>query len=71
MMREKRMSCANSIWTDGRRNWNENFVMIVTAPVILVMTIFIWLCTGLPLAAIWLLCKVQSLKYVIQELVCG
>ena len=92
-------------------------LMIVTAPVILVLTLFVWLCTGLIyisglvlgllstviallgvavlltyspkngaillvmaflispmwllLAAIWLLGKVQSLKYAIQELVYG
>jgi len=89
-------------------------LMIVTAPVILVLTLFVWLCTyisglvlglfstviallgvavlitysskngvillvmaflispmGLPLAAIWLLGKVQSLKFAIQELVYG
>ena len=90
-------------------------LMIVTAPVILVLTLFVWLCTGLiyisglvlgllstviallgvavlityspqngvillvmaflispmglPLAAIWLMGKVQSLKFAIQELV--
>ena len=88
-------------------------LMIVTAPVILVLTLFVWLCTGLiyisglvlgllstviallgvavlityspqngvillviaflispmglPLAAIWLLGKVQDLKYAIQD----
>ena len=92
-------------------------LMIVTAPVVLVLTLFVWLCTGLiyisglvlglfsmviallgvavlityspqngvillvmaflispmglPLAAIWLLGKVQSLKFAIQELVYG
>ena len=92
-------------------------LMIVTAPAILVLTIFVWLCTGLiyisslvlgllstviallgvaglityspqngaillfmaflissmglPLAAIWLLGKVQSLKYAIQDRVYG
>ena len=92
-------------------------LMIVTAPVILVLTLFVWLCMGLiyisglvlgllstviallgvaviityspqngaillvmaflispmglPLAAIWLLGKVQSLKFAIQELVYG
>ena len=90
---------------------------VITAPVILVLTLFVWLCTGLiyisglvlglfstviallgvavlltyspqngvillvmaflispmglPLAAIWLLGKVQSLKFAIQELVYG
>ena len=92
-------------------------LMIVTAPVILVLTLFVWLCTGLiyisglvlgllstviallgvavlityspqngvillvmaflispmglPLAAIWLLGKVQSLKFAIQDWVYG
>ena len=91
--------------------------MIVTAPVVLVLTLFVWLCTGLiyisslvrgllstviallgvaviityspqngvillviaflispmglPLAAIWLLGKVQDLKFVIQDWVYG
>ena len=91
--------------------------MIVTAPVILVLTLFVWLCMGLiyisglelgllstviallgvaviityspqngvillviaflispmgfPLAAIWLLGKVQDLKYAIQDRVYG
>ena len=26
-MREKRMPCANGIWSVGRRNWNEDFEM--------------------------------------------
>ena len=92
-------------------------LMIVTVPVILVLTLFVWLCTGLihisglvlgllstiiallgvaviityspqngvillviaflispmglPLAAIWLLGKVQDLKYEIQDRVYG
>ena len=92
-------------------------LMIVTAPVILVLTLFVWLCMGLiyisglvlgllstviallgvavlitysqqngvillviaflispmglPLAAIWLLDKVQDLKYAIQDKVYG
>ena len=93
-------------------------LMIVTAPVILVLTLFVWLCMGLiynisglvlgllsmviallgvavlityspqngvillvmaflispmglPLAAIWLLGKVQSLKFAIQDRVYG
>ena len=92
-------------------------LMIVTAPVILVLTLFVWLCMGLiyisglvlgllstviallgvaviiayspqngvillviaflispmglPLAAIWLLGKVQDLKYAIQDRVYG
>ena len=91
----------------------KGLLMIITAPVILVLTLFVWLCMGLiyisglvlgllsmviallgvavlltyslqnglillvmaflispmglPLAAIWLLCKVQSLKYAIQD----
>lgn len=95
----------------------KGFLMIVTAPLILVMTLFVWLCTGLiyisglalgllssiiallgmavlltyspqngvillviaflispmglPLAAIWLLGKVQSLKFAIQDKVYG
>ena len=93
----------------------KGLLMIITAPVILVLTLFVWLCTGLiyisglvlgllstiiallgvavlityspqngvillvmaflispmglPLAAIWLMGKVQSLKFAIQELV--
>ena len=93
----------------------RGLLMIITAPVILVLTLFVWLCTGLiyisglvlgllstviallgvavlityspqngvillvmaflispmglPLAAIWLMGKVQSLKFAIQELV--
>ena len=93
----------------------KGLLMIITAPVILVLTLFVWLCTGLiyisglvlgllstviallgvavlityspqngvillvmaflispmglSLAAIWLLGKVQSLKFAIQELV--
>ncbi|EKC44571.1 conserved hypothetical protein, membrane, partial [human gut metagenome] len=50
MMREKRMPCANGIWSVGGGTWNEDFemlLMIVTAPVILVLTLFVWLCTGL------------------------
>ena len=92
-------------------------LMIVTAPVVLVLTLFVWLCTGLiyisslvigllstviallgvaviityspqngvillviaflispmglPLAAIWMLGKVQDLKYAIQDRVYG
>ena len=92
-------------------------LMVVTVPVILVLTLFVWLCTGLihisglvlgllstiiallgvaviityspqngvillviaflispmglPLAAIWLLGKVQDLKYAIQDRVYG
>ena len=92
----------------------KGLLMIITAPVILVLTLFVWLCTGLiyisglvlgllstviallgvavlityspqngvillvmaflispmglPLAAIWLMGKVQSLKFAIQEL---
>ena len=88
-------------------------LMIVTAPVFLVLTLFVWLCTGLiyisgllstviallgvavlityspqngvillvmaflispmglPLAAIWLLGKVQDLKFAIQDWMYG
>ncbi|MCU6744968.1 hypothetical protein OCV77_10740 [Suilimivivens aceti] len=46
-------------------------LMIVTAPVILVLTLFVRLCMGLPLAAIWLLGKVQSLKFAIHDWVYG
>ena len=95
----------------------KGLLMIITAPIILLLTLFVWLCTGLiyisslviglrstviallgmaviityspqngvillvmaflispmglPLAAIWLLGKVQSLKFAIQELVYG
>lgn len=95
----------------------KGLLMIITAPVILVLTLFVWLCTGLiyisglvlgllsmviallgvavlltyspqngvvllvmaflispmglPLAAIWLLGKVQSLKFAIQDWVCS
>ena len=95
----------------------KGLLMIITVPVILVLTLFVWLCTGLiyisglvlglfstvidllgvavlltyapqngvillvmgflispmglPLAAIWLMGKVQSLKFAIQELVYG
>jgi hypothetical protein len=95
----------------------KGLLMIITAPVILVLTLFVWLCMGLiyisglvlgllsmviallgvavlltyslqnglillvmaflispmglPLAAIWLLGKVQSLKFAIRELVYG
>ena len=93
----------------------KGLLMIITAPIILLLTLFVWLCTGLiyisglvlgllstviallgvavlityspqngvillvmaflispmglPLAAIWLMGKVQSLKFAIQELV--
>ena len=81
----------------------KGLLMIITAPVILVLTLFVWLCmgliyisglvlgllsmviallgvavlityslpNGLPLAAIWLLGKVQSLKFAIQHKVYG
>ena len=95
----------------------KGLLMIITAPIILLLTILVWLCTGLiyisalvlglfstviallgvavlityspqngvillvmaflispmglPLVAIWLLGKVQSLKFAIQELVYG
>ena len=114
------MPCANGIWSVGRRNRNEDFEMSaddLTAPVVLVLTLFVWLCTGLiyisglvlgllstviallgvavlityspqngvillvmaflispmglPLAAIWLLGKVQSLKFAIQDWMYG
>ena len=52
-------------------------LMIVTAPVILVLTLFVWLCTGLIYISglvlglfstvIALLGKVQSLKFAIQN----
>ena len=91
----------------------KGLLMIITAPIILLLTLFVWLCTGLiyisglvlgllsmviallgvavlltyslqnglillvmaflispmglPLAAIWLLGKVQSLKFAIQD----
>ena len=68
---------------------------IVMVPVILVLTLFVWICVGivyvsglvlglismvmaflispygLPMAAIWLLGKVQDLKFAIQDLVYG
>ena len=28
MMREKRMPCANGIWSVGGKNWNEDFEML-------------------------------------------
>ena len=95
----------------------KGLLMIITAPVILVLTLFVWRCTGLiyisglvlglismviallgvavlltcslqnsiillvmaflispyglPMAAIWLLGKVQDLKFAIQDLVYG
>ena len=95
----------------------KGLLMIITAPVILVLTLFVWLCTGLiyisslvlsllstviallgaaviityspqngvillviaflispmglPLAAIWLLGKVQDLKFAIQDWMYG
>ena len=67
----------------------KGLLMIITAPVILVLTLFVWLCyspqngvillvmaflispMGLPLAAIWLMGKVQSLKFAIQDWVYG
>ena len=72
---------------------------ILMAPVILSLTLFVWICVGivyvsglvlglismvvallgvavlitygLPMAAIWLLGKVQDLKFIIQDLVYG
>ena len=46
-------------------------LMIVTVLVILVLTLFVWLCMGLPLAAIWLLGKVQGSKFAIQDWMYG
>ena len=44
------MPCANGIWSAGRRNWNEDFEMLAddrNCPVILVLTLFVLLRTGL------------------------
>ena len=49
----------------------KGLLMIITAPVILVLMAFLISPMGLPLAAIWLMGKVQSLKFAIQELVYG
>ena len=84
------MPYANSIWSVGRRNWNEDFemlgllstviallgvaVIITYSPqngVILLVMAFLISPMGLPLAAIWLLGKVQSLKFAIQDWVYG
>ena len=114
------MPYANSIWSVGRRNRNEDFemsaddrnctghfgvdafclalhgadlhirsgacllstviallgvaVLITYSPqngVILLVMAFLISPMGLPLAAIWLMGKVQSLKFAIQELVYG
>ena len=114
------MSCANGIWSVGRRNRNEDFemsaddrnctgrfgvdafclalhgadlhiglvlgllstviallgvaVLITYSPqngVILLVMAFLISPMGLPLAAIWLLGKVQSLKFAIQDWVYG
>jgi hypothetical protein len=101
------MPYANSIWSVGRRNRNEDFemsaddrnctghfgvdafclalhgadlallgvaVLITYSPqngVILLVMAFLISPMGLPLAAIWLLGKVQSLKFAIQDWVYG
>ena len=56
----------------------KGLLMIITAPVyspqngvILLVMAFLISPMGLPLAAIWLMGKVQSLKFAIQELVYG
>ena len=44
------MPCANGIWSVGRRNRNEDFEMSAddrNCTAILVLTLFVWLCTGL------------------------
>lgn len=66
-------------------------VKILAAPVVLLLTLFVWICggilycsafifglagtviglLGLPMAAAWLLGKVQDLRYAIQETVYG
>ena len=107
-------NCDTTLFLGGKE---KDTLMIVTAPVILVLTLFVWLCMGLiyisglvlgllstviallgvaviityspqngvillviaflispmglPLAAIWLLGKVQDLKYAIQDRVYG
>ena len=110
----------DSKWPDQSKHRLKKMCIrdrIITAPVILALTLFVWLCTGLiyisglvlgllstviallgvavlityspqngvillvmaflispmglPLAAIWLMGKVQSLKFAIQELVYG
>ena len=79
------MPCANGIWSVGRRNRNEDFemsaddrncvaVIITYSPqngVILLVIAFLISPMGLPLAAIWLLGKVQDLKFAIQDWVYG
>ena len=94
------MPYANSIWSVGRRNRNEDFempaddrnctghfgvdafclalhgvaVLITYSPqngAILLVMAFLISPMGLPLAAIWLLGKVQSLKFAIQDWVYG
>ena len=123
-MREKRMPCANGIWSVGGRNWNEDFEMpaddrnrtgrfgvdafclalhgadlhiwsgawstqhgncatwrgcayylfITYSPqngAILLVIAFLISPMGLPLAAIWLLGKVQDLKFAIQDWMYG
>ena len=49
-------------------------LMVVTAPAILVLTLFVWLCTGLIYISglvLGLFSMVQSLKFVIQDWVYG
>ena len=44
------MPCANGIWSVGRRNRNEDFEMSAddhNCTSHLVLTLFVWLCTGL------------------------
>ena len=42
------MPCANGIWSVGRRNRNEDFEMSADdRNCTLVLTLFVWLCTGL------------------------
>ena len=108
---------SNNIIQGNNMKILKGLLMIITAPVTLVLTLFVWLCTGLiyisglvlgllstviallgvavlityspqngaillimaflispmglPLAAIWLLGKVQSLKFAIQDWVYG
>ena len=53
---------------------------ILAVPVVLALTLFTWLCfwllyvssfMGLPMAAVWLVGKVQDLRYAIQDAVYG
>ena len=45
------MPCANGIWSVGGENWNEDFEMLADdcncTGHFLVLTLFVWLCTGL------------------------